>query len=253
MFELNDKVAIVTGGCRGLGKAIAAGLAEHGANVVIADILKEEAEEAAKEIKTDYQVETLALKTDVSDEDSVKSMVDETIDKWGKIDILVNNAGIYRTCPAEKCEPQDFDKTIDVNLKGQFLCAREVGRHMIERGEGGKVINIASVAGELAFGDSVAYNCSKGGVVMLTESLATDWAEHEINVNAIAPGLFATPMTEELMKSEAIQDMINSDIPLARPGEPEELKGIAIYLASSASDYMTGEVVEVDGGWTSAL
>ncbi len=251
IFDLTGKIAIVTGGSRGLGKAISLGFAKFGANVVIADILEEEAKESVKEIEK-LGVKAIFVKTDVSKKEDVENMVKKTVEKFGKIDVLVNNAGIYRRKPTETLEESEWDKIMDVNLKGQFLCAKAVGEVMI-RQKSGKIINIASVAGEFAFPQSAAYNSSKAGVIMLTKTLAIDWAKHNIQVNAIAPGVFETPMTSGLLRDEGFKEIIKNNIPLGRSGEPNELVGTAVFLASDASSYVTGSVITVDGGWTAGL
>jgi len=251
MFSLSGKIAIVTGGSRGLGKAIALGLAKSGADVVIADILDKESKETAKEIER-MERRSLFVKTDVTKKKDVENMVKKTVEKFERIDVLVNNAGIYRATPMESAEENEWDKIMDVNLKGQFLCAKSVGEQMI-RQKSGRIINIASVAGEFAFGQSAAYNSSKAGVILFTKTLAIEWAKHNIQVNAIAPGVFETSMTSGLLKDEGFKGMIRNRVPLGRSGEPNELVGAAIFLASDASSYVTGSVITIDGGWTAGL
>ena len=249
LFDLTGKVAIVTGASRGLGKAIAIGLAKAGANVVVSDIL--DTTETVKEIKK-LGREAIGIKTDVSNKAEVEAMVKQTVEKFGKIDILVNNAGIFRMSPAEGMKEEEWDKVIAVNLKGEFLCAQTVGKQMIKQ-KSGKIINIASVAGLRAFSQSSAYNVSKAGVILLTKTLAVEWGKYNIQVNAICPGVFKTAMTEGLLKDESFMQTIKTRVPLGRCGEPEELVGTVIYLASKASDYMTGHALVIDGGWTSGL
>lgn len=249
LFDLTDKIAIVTGASRGLGKAMATGLARAGANVVVADIL--DVNETVEEIKK-LGREAVGIKVDVSKKEDVERMVQQTIEKFGKVDILVNNAGIFRMAPAETMKEEDWDKVIAVNLKGQFLCAQEVGKRMIKQ-KSGKIINMASVAGKLAFAQSAAYNASKAGVILMTKTLAAEWGKYNIQVNAVCPGVFATPMTEDFLKDKNFLQMIKRRVPLARYGEPEELIGAAIFLSSKASDYMTGHELVIDGGWTAGL
>jgi len=251
IFDLAGKLAIITGGSRGLGKAIALGFAKFGSNVVIADILEEEAKGTVKEIEK-LGRKSLFVKTDVSSQKDVDNLVKKTLEKFGKIDILVNNAGIYRATPMESAGEEEWERIMDVNLKGQFLCAKAVGEVMIKQ-KSGKIVNIASIAGEFAFGQSVAYNSSKAGIILLTKTLAIDWAKHNIQVNAIAPGVFETPMTSGLLKDEGFKGTIKSRVPLGRSGEPNELVGTAVFLASDASSYVTGSVITVDGGWTAGL
>ena len=176
----------------------------------------------------------------------------KTIKNFGKIDILVNNAGILKTAEPEDISESDWDKIMAVNLKGYFLFSQMVGREMIKKKQG-KIINIASIAGEIAFAKATAYNASKGGVILLTESLAGDWAKHNIRVNAIAPGLIETPMTEKMLENKEFLKMIKAKVPLGRAGKPEEIAGAAVFLASDASSYMTGSVINIDGGWTTIL
>lgn len=249
LFDLTGKVAVVTGASRGLGKAMALGLAKAGSNVVATDIL--DISETVDEIKK-LQGEAVGIKADISKKVDVEAMVQQTIERFGGVDILVNNAGILRMAPAETMKEEDWDKVIAVNLKGQFLCAREVGRQMIKQ-KSGKIINMASVAGKFAFNQSTAYNASKAGVILMTKTLAVEWGKYNIRVNAICPGAFATAMTEDFLRDEGFLEMIKTRVPLARYGEPEELTGTVIYLASKASDYMTGHALVIDGGWTAGL
>lgn len=249
MFDLTGKVAIVTGASRGLGRGMAIGLAEAGANVVVTDIL--DIKETVDEVKK-LGREALGIKVDVTKKSDVEAMVKQALEKFGRVDILVNNAGIFRMEPTEEVKEEDWDKVLAVNLKGQFLCAQEVGKHMIKQ-KSGKIINIASVAGKFAFAESAAYNVSKAGVILLTKTLATDWGKHNVKVNAICPGAFHTPMTEDLLKDENFINLIKMRVPLGRAGEPEDLVGTVIYLASKASDYMTGHALVIDGGWTAGL
>ncbi|MFH1774962.1 MAG: 3-oxoacyl-ACP reductase family protein [Methanobacteriota archaeon] len=249
LFDLTGKVAIVTGASRGLGRAMAVGLAGAGANVVVTDVL--DTSETVEEIKK-LGGKAIGIKADVSKKGDVERMVQQTIEKFGRVGILVNNAGIFRMAPAEAMKEEDWDKVIAVNLKGQFLCAQEVGKRMIKQ-KSGKIINMASVAGKLAFAQSAAYNASKAGIILMTKTLAVEWGKYNIQVNAICPGVFATAMTENFLKDKNFLQMIKTRVPLARYGEPEELVGAVIYLASNASDYMTGHALVIDGGWTAGL
>lgn len=251
-FKLENKVAAITGAARGLGKAMATGLAEAGANIVIPDIDFEEAEKTANEIKSDCGVKTLALETDITDEEQVVSMVSKTIDEFGKIDILINNAGICKHIPAEEMSKSDWEEVINVNLNGLFLCAREVAKPMIEAKQG-TIINIASMSGYIVNypQPQVSYNTSKAGVIHLTKSLAAEWAKYNIRVNAIAPGYMKTKLTEVFLEEnpELKEDWVGPT-PMKRMGKPEELKGTAVYLASDASSFMTGHTMVIDGGYT---
>ncbi len=249
LFDITGKNAIVTGASRGLGRAIAIGLAKAGADLVVTDILdvKETVEEVRKAGRN-----AIGLKVDVTSRKDVEEMIKHVINKFGRIDILVNNAGIYRSAPAESMSEEDWDKVVDVNLKGEFLCAQEAGKQMIKQREG-KIVNIASVAGQFASPQSAAYNASKAGIISLTKTLAVEWAKHNIQVNSICPGVFTTPMTEGLMEDKIFLNTVRKDVPMARAGRPEELVGAVIFLASKASSYVTGHALVVDGGWTAIL
>jgi len=249
LFDLKGKKAIVTGASRGLGRAIAVGLAKAGADVVVTDVL--DSSETLEEIKK-LDREAIGLKVDVTNKSDVEEMVEKTIDKFGKIDILVNNAGILKTGNAEDLSKGDWDKVIEVNLTGQFICAQTVGKKMIEQ-KSGKIINISSIAGLFGYATSVPYSASKAGVISLTQTLAAEWGKHKINVNSICPGVFATDMTDDYLNDKQFQERIKNNVPLSRYAKPEELIGTVIYLASNASDYVTGHSIVIDGGWTAAL
>ncbi len=252
-FRLDGKVAVVTGGGRGLGKEMARGLAEAGADIAIPDIQEDLAERSASDLEK-IGVETLPIQADVTEVESVVNMVERVVEKFGKIDILVNNAGICKNIAAEEMDKNDWDQVIDVNLNGVFLCAREVGKHMIERGEGGSIINISSMSGFIVNypQPQASYNASKAGVTMITKSLASEWAEHGIRVNQIAPGYMATEMTKKYKSShpEEAEEYWVKPTPMERLGEPEELSGAAVYLASDASTFTTGSTITIDGGYT---
>lgn len=249
LFDLSGKVAVVTGAARGLGEAIATGLSRAGADIVASDVL--EISDTIKKIEAENR-RAIGIKADVSNEADVKALMDFAASSLGKIDILVNNAGIFRMSPAEDTRPEDWDRVMDINLKGQFLCAKEASRQMIKQ-KSGKIINIASIAGILAFVESAAYNSSKAGSIQLTKTLAAEWARYNIRVNAICPGIFETEMTKDFMRDAAFVESVKRDVPLGRAGHADELVGAAIYLASKASDYMTGHAMVVDGGWTVRL
>lgn len=248
-FDLTGKTAIVTGASRGLGRAMALSLAQAGANVVITDVL--DAKKTVKEIEA-LGVKAMCLKVDVTKPKDVGAMVTKTLAKFKKIDILINNAGIYFATPVLTMKEKDWDRIISVNLKGTLLCARAVGKEMC-RQKSGAIVNVASVAGIMAFAQSAAYNTSKAAIIMLTKTLATEWAARGVRVNAICPGIFATDMTKGLLNDKGFQTMVKTKIPMARYAVPEELMGAALYLASDASSYTTGHALVVDGGWTVGL
>ena len=249
LFDLSGRVAIVTGGGSGIGRQMATGLAEAGANLVLCARKPERCQEAAAQLERELGVRALGMRCDVRDPTEIQAVVDRTKAELGAVDILVNNAGTSWGAPAEDHPLEGWQKVIDVNLTGVFLFAQAAGRLMIDQG-GGKIVNVASVA---AFGgappelmNAVAYNASKGGVVSFTRDLATKWARHGINVNAVAPGWFPSDMNKALL--DAQPDAYLEHIPLRRFGGPDDLKGAVVFLASRASDFVTGQIVVVDGG-----
>ena len=246
-FQLRGKVAIVTGGNAGIGLGIAAGLAQAGASLVIAGRRSAKNAEAVAELEQ-LGGRAIGVATDVQEEASVQAMVKAAIDAFGRVDILVNNAGVNIRKAPQDYTLEEWQRVLQTNLTGVFLCAREVYPHMINVG-GGKIINIGSMTS--IFGSSVApaYSASKGGVVQLTKSLANFWAKDNIQVNAILPGWIHTDLTAAT--APARYDAIRSRIPHGRWGEPQELAGTAVYLASAASDYVNGVALPVDGGYTS--
>ncbi len=246
-FNLEGKTAIVTGASYGLGRAMAVGLAEAGADVVVISRKLKNLKEVKKEIEN-LGREVLPVKCDVSRLADIRNLVNKTVKRFGKIDILVNNAGITIRKEPVKYSEKDWDKVIDINLKGVFLCSREVGKIMIKQKKG-KIINIASLMSFIGGITIPAYAASKGGVSLLTKSLSNDWAKYNINVNAIAPGYFRTPLSEDLYNDPVRYPKILSRIPMERWGRPEELKGAVVFLASEASNYMSGHIMIIDGGW----
>jgi NAD(P)-dependent dehydrogenase (short-subunit alcohol dehydrogenase family) len=257
LFDLTGRVAIVTGGSIGLGRQMAEGLAEMGADVVLCARKKERCHQAAEELQQ-LGVKAIALGCDVKNPDSIQEMVEATLSQFGRIDVLINNAGISWGAPVEEMRLEDWNKVIETNLTGTFLCAQAVGKVMIRQSRGensasrnsaGKIINIASVAGlggapaELP---AIGYHASKGGVISFTRDLACKWAGHNIQVNAIAPGWFPTHMSNRVLEHH--EELFLSHIPLRRFGNEHDLKGAAVFLASAASNYVTGHVLVVDGG-----
>jgi 2-dehydro-3-deoxy-D-gluconate 5-dehydrogenase len=246
-FRLDDKVALVTGASAGLGAAIALALAEAGAHVAAHGNSRPPEATCEQIARTGRR--SLAIRGDLSDKTVPQKLVAETLDAFGRLDILVNNAGTIRRAPAAEFSEEDWDAVIEINLSSVFRLSQQAGRHMLERGAGGKIINIASL---LSFQGGVtvpSYAASKGGVAQLTKALANEWARHSINVNAIAPGYMRTDNTAALQKDETRNRQILERIPAGRWGEPEDLTGAAVFLASPASDYVNGHVLVVDGGW----
>jgi NAD(P)-dependent dehydrogenase (short-subunit alcohol dehydrogenase family) len=251
LFRLDGKTAIVTGGGRGLGQYMADALSDAGANVVLCSRTKETLEEVKEEIE-EKGGKALALACDVTDPDDVENVVSETEERFGTIDVLVNNSGATWGAPALEMPLERFDQVMRVNVRGTFLMSQAVGRRMIEHGEGGKIVNIASIAGLVGgrpdYMQTIGYNSSKGAVIAMTRDLATSWARYGINVNALAPGWFPTKMSGGLI--EQFEDEMLADIPLNRFGKPGDIKGAVLFLASSAANYVTGQTVVVDGGQT---
>jgi len=248
MFSLKGKVAIVTGGSRGFGKAIALGLADAGADVVVASRTQPDLDAVAEEIRSKGR-RALAVATDNTNLDSIKNLAAKTVEALGKIDILVNNAGQGNTVPFLKLTPEEWDRILTVNLKGYFLCTQVIGGYMF-KAKSGRIINISSAMGSSPMGFMAHYAASKGGIDAMTKSLAQEWATRGITVNAIAPSYFLTDLNKTAHADEATNKLIVSKTPMARWGEPEELVGLVVYLASDASRYMTGAVIPLDGGWT---
>jgi 2-deoxy-D-gluconate 3-dehydrogenase len=252
MFDLTGKVAIVTGGNGGIGLGIAEGLAQAGANIVVAARNQEKTEGSVKLLQ-DIGVKALGVTSDVKYEESVASLVKATLEEFGRIDILVNNAGVGRRKAPEKVTLDEWAEIVDVNLTGVFLCAREVYPHMASVG-GGKIINIGSMTSVFGQDFTMPYSATKGGVVQLTKSLANAWAKDNIQVNTILPGWIETDLTHDLRTRPEFKEryeLISSRIPQGRWGEPADMGGTAVFLSSSASDYVTGVSIPVDGGYTS--
>jgi 2-deoxy-D-gluconate 3-dehydrogenase len=247
-FKLDGKAAIVTGAARGLGQGIAEGLAEAGADVALVDIL-DTAESKEKVEKLGRKA--VSIKADLSKKESVDTIISKTLDGLGRIDILFNNAGIIRRAPLTEFSEKDWDDVININQRTLFFLSQAVARQMIKHGHGGKIVNTASM---LSFQGGIlvpSYTASKSAVMGLTRLMANELAEHKINVNAIAPGYMATDNTAPLRADKDRNKAILDRIPAGRWGEPADLKGIAVFLASAASDYITGYTVAVDGGWLS--
>ena len=251
IFDLTNKVAVVTGGGGGIGAAIARGLAQFGAELAVVDMDHAAAGNVANDIESQGG-QSLAVQADLTDKDDLQRMIDQVVTRFGRIDVLVNSAGINIRKPSLEVTESDWDKVVDINLKAVFFCTKAVGRIMVEQ-RSGKVINIASVmalVGSPTYQQIVPYASSKGGVVAQTRAFATEWAQHNVLVNAIVPGPVATPLVKQLHSDKATRDAILRMVPLGRFAEPEELVGPAVFLASSASDYVTGHILCVDGGWT---
>jgi gluconate 5-dehydrogenase len=248
LFDLSGKTAIVTGGGKGIGRQMAQGLAEAGANVVLCARQADRCEEAAAELEQ-LGVKALGLGCDVRDPEQVAAVVERTVADFGTVDVLVNNAGTVWGAPPEDMPLEGWQKVVDVNLTGVFLFSQAAGRTMIDD-DGGSIVNIASVAGlhgspgEIT--NSVVYHATKGGVIAFTRDLACKWADHAIRVNAIAPGWFPSDMANFVLERQG--DKLVESVPLRRFGGPNDLKGPVVFLASEASAYVTGHTLVVDGG-----
>jgi NAD(P)-dependent dehydrogenase (short-subunit alcohol dehydrogenase family) len=249
-FSLAGQVGIVTGGGQGLGWAFCQAFAEAGADLVIAEINAETGEAAAARVRAMGR-EALFVQTDVRQKEQVDAMTAQALAKFGKIDFLMNNAGVALWRAAEEMSAAEWQNLMDVNLNGLFFCCQAVGRHMIER-QSGRIINIASMSGAIVNTPQpqAAYNTSKAAVIHLTKSLAVEWARHGICVNAICPGYMATPMARPFFDDPQVGGIWMNLTPMKRPGRPEELGPLAVFLASEASSFMTGAAVMIDGGYS---
>jgi NAD(P)-dependent dehydrogenase (short-subunit alcohol dehydrogenase family) len=249
VFKLDGRVALVTGGNRGLGAAMSKALAEAGANVVITSRQGERAQAQASAITEATGRRTLGLEVDVTESAQVNDAVKNVVKEFGRIDILVNNAGINVRKPIEEFDEESWERVIDTNLKAPFLCARAVGPYMKEQ-RYGRVINVASMLGITALPERGAYCSSKGGVIQLTKVLALEWAPFNVTVNALCPGPFATEINTPVLNNPQANEFFLNHIALGRWGQPEELGGVIVFMASDASAFMTGAALVVDGGWT---
>lgn len=249
-FDLSGKIAVVTGGATGIGRGIAEGLADAGATIVLCARRMELLDKACSEITERTGVETYPHRLDITNSQEIELLVEDVIKKFGRIDILVNNSGVGGSeKPILKMTEQDWDSTVDINVRGVFMLTQCVAKKMVERGEGGKIINVASIAALRVTRSMSAYCSSKSAVNQLTKCMAAEWTRYNIQVNAILPGLFETPINTHFFATKAGQEALKN-MPMRRVGQIDEMRGLAIYLASPASDYMTGSSIVIDGGQT---
>lgn len=252
LFDLSEKVAVVTGGNGGIGKGIAEGLASAGCSIVIAARNRDKSAAAAQEIEQAYGVRTLCVELDVKDPESIKRMPGQVLEAFGRLDILVNNAGVNLRKLPQDFLVEEWDHIQNTNLRSVFLCSQSV--HPVMKGKGGKIINTGSLTSLIGSGRTSPYAASKAGVLQLTRSLAVAWAPDNIQVNAILPGYIATPLTVQARKDfPGLDEHVLQRTPAGRWGTPEDFAGPAVFLASKASDFVTGEFLVVDGGYTQGL
>jgi NAD(P)-dependent dehydrogenase (short-subunit alcohol dehydrogenase family) len=251
MYEdLKGKVAIITGAKQGMGRADAILFAQNGAKVVVADISQEECQQVVDEIEKNGG-EALAVKCDVTSQKEIEELVNKTVEKFGRVDILVNNAGICQFKPFLELTEEEWQRTLDINLKGYFLCAKACAKEMAKQ-KSGVIVNIASIVmGQIGKGMAglAHYSASKGGIAALTKTMAVELAQHNIRVNTIAPGAIDTPMAASAKSDQKVLEQTLAMIPLGRMGKPEEIASTVLFLSSDASSYITGSIVVVDGGW----
>lgn len=251
LFRVDDKVAVIVGGAGGIGEALGRGLAEYGARVVIADVNAERAEQVAQDIQSNFKSEAVAIKFDITDEKSVAQMAEQVVAKLGTVDILVNSQGVNIKHPATEFPVDGWDFMFNINVRGTMLTCRELGKVMTEK-KSGKVINLSSVRGVRAtlWGGNEGYAATKAAIDMITRSLASEWAQYNINVNAIAPSTVATPFSERTLQDPERLKRFLASCPLGRVGQPIDVVGACVFLASPASDFITGQILYLDGGLT---
>ena len=253
LFDLSGKIALVTGGSRGIGLAVAAGLAEHGADVAIVARTEKQLEEAKKQIQTGTGRKVWTFQFDLGDTNAIEGRFENVVAETKGVDILVNCAGTTARALAEEVDINDWNQVIKVNLTAVFVMSQAFCRHRKQAAKAGKIISIGSLLCHAARATNAPYASSKGGLLMLTKSLAVEWAKYKINVNAIGPGYITTELTKPLWTDKEFDRWVLSKTPLERWGQPHDLVGTAVFLASSASDFITGQIIYVDGGWLAML
>jgi gluconate 5-dehydrogenase len=253
LFDLSGKTALVTGGGRGIGRAIAQGLAEHGADIAIIARTKEQLDAVEKQIQADTGKQVRTFPFDLENVGHIEALFENITAETNGVDILVNCAGTTIRGPAEDVDMKTWQKVLEVNLTAAFVLSQVFCRHRKQTGKAGKIINIGSLTCHAARPTTAAYGTSKSGLLMLTKTLAVEWAKYDINVNAIGPGYIATELTEPLWTDDEFNQWVLAKTPLARWGQPEDLVGTAVLLASRAGDFITGQIIYVDGGWLALL
>lgn len=249
LFRLDGRVALITGGAGGLGLVFARALAGAGADIALLGRRAELAHTAAAAVAQEFGQRALGVAADVTNQEQVRAAFDHVRTELGRIDILINSAGVNIRKPTVDFSLEDWRTVIDINLTGSFICAQAAAPAMIENGWG-RIINVSSMLGMVGLGERPAYTAAKGGVIQLTRTMALEWAQHKVTVNALAPGPFGTEMNRPLMENPAAYRAFADKLPIGRWGETEELAGPIVFLASEASSFMTGAVLTVDGGWT---
>jgi 2-deoxy-D-gluconate 3-dehydrogenase len=252
LFSLNGKVSLVTGAARGIGFGMAKTLAHAGSELILVDKVEQQLDEVSKTISEETGKRTLVIPGDLAKIEEIEHIVNHALKEFSEIDVLVNNAGTTARKPFLEISTEEFDHVVAVNLRATYFLSQKIARSMVDRGKGGKIINVASSTSFIGMQNLSAYGASKGGVHALTKAMSVELAPYQICVNAIAPGFFKTPLTQPVWQDTQKLDWALSRIPLRRCGVPEDISGAVIFLASSASDYMTGTVLLVDGGWMAA-
>ena len=253
LFDLSGKRALITGGSRGIGFAIAMSMARHGADVVLVARRTEQLDSAKEKIESETGRTVFTRAFDIGAVDQIEQMFDSVLTEAGPIDILVNCAGTTVRAPSEDLEPQAWDRVLDVNLKGVFVLCQSFCRHRKATGHGGRIVNIGSLMCDGARATTAAYAASKGGLLMLTKTLAVEWAQYGITANVIGPGYIQTDLTKPLWSDEEFDKWVLAKTPAARWGQPEDLAGPAVMLASKAGAFITGQIIYIDGGWLAML
>ncbi len=249
LFDLSKKVAIVVGGSRGLGKGMATGLAKCGATVIIASRGLEACIATAKEIEEATSAKVIGMQLDITSVEAITAFVEKVAKEFGHIDIVINSAGINIRKPALEYQEEDWNKVTDTQQKYVFFMNQAVAKHMVEKGIKGRIINLGSISSQVGLKNMIAYCSSKGAILQMTKALSNEWAQYGITVNAIAPGYCMTEMTKPLLSDPAVVKRYEEKIPMSRLGTPEDMEGLAAFLASDSSSYITGQTIFIDGGW----